>query len=65
MSVGKEYLHQLHEALAGFEEAIARREHPGLLRSKIPLRQQVDNARQKVVDVVVEIVTAERLKQGR
>jgi len=25
----------------------------------------VDNARQKVVDVVVEIVTAERLKQGR
>lgn len=64
MSVGKEYLHQLHEALAGFEGAIKQREHPGLFRSKIPLRQQVDNARQKVVDVVVQIVTAERLKQG-
>lgn len=65
MSIGKEYLHQIHEALAGLEQAIKRREHPGLLGSKVPLQQEVDSARQKVVDVVVQIITQERLQQGR
>ena len=65
MSVGKEYLHQLHEALAGFEGSIKQREHPGWFRSTVPLQQEVDHARQRVVDTVVKIVTEERLQAGR
>ena len=64
-SIGKEYLHQLHDALAAFEDAIKQRENPKFLQSKTPLQQDVDKARQKVVDVVVQIVTQERMKPGR
>ena len=60
MSVGKEHLQKLHEALAHFEAAIKQREHPGLLRNKVSLQQDVDIARQRVVDIVVQVVVAER-----
>jgi hypothetical protein len=62
MSVGKEHLHQLHQALAGFEEAIKQREHPGMLGAKVSLQQDVDKARQKVVDAVLDIIAKERLR---
>lgn len=62
MSVGKEHLQKLHEALERFETAIKEREHPGLLRNKVALQQDVDNARQRVVEVVVQIAVAERAR---
>jgi hypothetical protein len=62
VSVGKEHLQKLHEALATFETAVREREHPGLLRNKVALQQDVDNARQHVVEVVVQIAVAERTR---
>lgn len=63
MSVGKEYLHRIHEALAAYEDAIKRREHPEMLASKVSLQQDVDKARQKLVDTVVDIITKDRMRQ--
>ena len=63
MSVGKEYLRRIHEALAAFEEAIKRRENPGVLGTSVASKQEVDRARQNVVDVVVDIVTKDRMQQ--
>ncbi|HET7791322.1 MAG TPA: hypothetical protein VFK78_11060 [Gemmatimonadales bacterium] len=60
MSVGKEHLHRIHESLSSFEAAIKEREHPGLMRDKTGLQQEVDKARQRVVEVVLEVVAAER-----
>ncbi len=65
MSLGKEYLQQIQGALYEFEESVVRRENRSLFRSKIPLQQDVDHARQRVVDAVVKIVTAERMTQGK
>lgn len=62
MSVGKEYLRQLHEALAEFEEAIKARENRVMFSGKVTAQQDVDTARERVVQVVVDIVTADRLK---
>ena len=61
MSVGKEYLHQLHDALAVFEATVGEREKRWF-GSKVALQQEVDVARQKVVEVMVQIVTQERMK---
>ena len=61
MSVGKEYLKQIHEALADFEDAIVKRENRGMLEGKTTLQQDVDNARERVVAAVVAIVTKDRL----
>ena len=63
MSVGKEYLRRIHEALAEFEEAIKRRENPGVLGASVASKQDVDRARQNVVDVVVDIVTKDRMQK--
>jgi hypothetical protein len=62
VSVGKEHLQKLHEALERFEAAVKEREHPGLLRNKVALQQDVDTARQRVVEVVVQIAVAERAR---
>ena len=62
MSVGKEYLRQLHEVLAAFEQAIKLRENPGVLGASVALQQDVDRARQRVVEIVVEIATKERMR---
>ncbi len=55
MSRGKEMMKKLQDALGAFEEAIVAREarHIG---SKVVLQQEVDNAREAVVNVVVALV---------
>jgi hypothetical protein len=63
MSVGKEYLRRIHEALAEFEAAIKEHANPGVLGTSVASQQSVDRARQKVVDVVVDIVTADRMRK--
>ena len=63
MSTGREYLQKVQHTLSEFEDSIVHREHKKILESKVSLQQDVDAARQKVIDVVVELVTAERLKQ--
>jgi len=60
-SLGKEYLHLIHNTLAEFEAAVGQREKRWF-GSKVALQQEVDITRQKVVDVIVEIVTKERMK---
>jgi hypothetical protein len=62
-SIGKEYLKQLHAALAEFEEAVKQREKPGLLADRTALQQDADKARERVVQTVVEIVTKDRLQK--
>ncbi len=56
MGRGQEMMKQVQDALHGFEEAIVKREHKGMLEGKVPLQQEVDKARQHVVDVVVALV---------
>lgn len=54
MSRGKEFLHRVHEVLGEFEDAV-RRER-GLFGSTVARRQDVDNARQKVIETIVQVV---------
>jgi len=61
MGKGHEDLHTLHEALATFEEAIRQRERRSPLTSKVTTKQATDEARQNVVEVVVQMVTAARM----
>lgn len=63
MTKGHEYLSKIHSALREFEEAVVEREKFKLLESKVTRQQDVDGARQKVVDAVVKIVTEERMKK--
>jgi len=58
MSRGKEMMKKLQDALGEFEETIVAREarHIG---SKVALQQQVDKAREAVVNVVVTLVRGE------
>ena len=62
MSEGHEYLKQIQDALRKFEEAVVEREKHKLMESKVTRQQAVDNAREKVVEVVVRLVTAEKMK---
>lgn len=64
MPGGREMMHRLQEALTAFEEAIKRREHRKPLESKFPLQQDVDHAREHVVEVVVELVREARESAG-
>ncbi len=63
MSEGREHLKQVQEALRKFEEAVVDREKHKFLESKVSRQQAVDQARERVVDVVVKLVTAEKMKQ--
>ncbi|NIM50676.1 MAG: hypothetical protein GTN62_10025 [Gemmatimonadales bacterium] len=63
MGKGREYLQRLHEVLREFEEAVVAREKWKPLESKVSRQQEVDSARQKVVDFVVQLVTAERIQK--
>ncbi len=65
MGTGKEYQQQIDDALAAFEAAIVRREQRSLLEGKVPLQQEVDRARRKVLEVVAKLVVAERLEKER
>ncbi len=62
MSEGREYLKQVQDALRKFEEAVVEREKHKFLESKVTRQQSVDHAREKVVEVVVKLVTAEKMK---
>ena len=57
MSRGKEMMKKVQDALRSFEEAIVARE-ARRIGSKVALQQDVDNAREAVVDVVVALVRA-------
>jgi hypothetical protein len=63
MGEGHEYLKQIQDALRKFEEKVVEREKHKLLESKVTRQQSVDHARQHVVDVVVKLVTAEKMKK--
>ena len=63
MSEGREYLKQVQDILRKFEEAVVEREKHKLLDSKFSRQQAVDTAREKVVQVVVKLVTAEKMKK--
>jgi hypothetical protein len=54
MSRGKEFLHRVHEVLGEFEAAV-RRER-GLFGRSVARRQDVDIARQKVIETIVQVV---------
>lgn len=56
MSRGTEFLQRLHGVLNEFEQAVVRREHKKLLDDPVVLRQQVDDARNRVVDTMVDLV---------
>ena len=62
MGEGHEYLKQVQDALRAFEEAVVKREKHMLLESKVSRQQTVDHAREKVVEVVVKLVTTEKMK---
>jgi len=61
MGKGMEYQQRIQEALQAFEAAIVRRENKQMLESKVPLQQDVDRARARVLETVAKVVTEERL----
>ncbi|MDH3291212.1 MAG: hypothetical protein OEO20_06710 [Gemmatimonadota bacterium] len=61
MGLGHEYLSRIHEALRDFESAVCDREKFKPLESKVTRQQDVDHARQRLIDAIVDIVTKERL----
>jgi hypothetical protein len=64
MGKGHEFLHRLNEALLTFEQAVVKREHKRMLDSAISLQQDVDEARQKVIQAAVEIAKEAREVYG-
>jgi hypothetical protein len=62
-SIGKEYLSRIHERLRNFEQAVVDREKFKPLESKIMRQQEVDTTRDKVIEIIVDIVTKERMQQ--
>ncbi len=62
-SIGKEYLARIHERLRNFEQAVMDREKFKPLESKIARQQEVDAARDKLIEIIVDIVTKERMQQ--
>ncbi len=50
-------LHPVHEALHDFEEAVKKHEHLSLTESEVSRRQVVDRARQRVLEVISELVS--------
>jgi hypothetical protein len=61
MGKGMEYQQRIQEALQAVEDAVVRRENKNLLESKVPLQQEVDRARAKLLETVAKVVTEERL----
>jgi hypothetical protein len=62
MSTGREYLARIHEKLRAFEEAVIEREKFKPLDSKVTRQQDVDTARDKLMETIVDIVTRARLQ---
>jgi hypothetical protein len=63
MGTGHEYLSKIHEKLREFEQAVVNLAKFKPFESKVTRQQEVDHARKRLVDTIVEIVTAERMKQ--
>lgn len=61
MGKGMEHQQRIHDALEAFEAAVVRRENKQLLEGKVPLQQEVDRARAKLLEVVAKVVAEERL----
>ncbi len=61
MGKGMEYQQRIQEALQAFEDAVVRRENKNLLESKVPLQQEVDRARTRLLETVAKVVTEERM----
>ncbi len=61
MGVGHDYLSRIHEALREFESAVCDREKFKPLESKVTRQQEVDHARHKLIETIVDIVTQERV----
>ena len=59
MKSGLEEQQQIVEALNAFEDAVVKREKR-LVGSKVPLQEEVDAARDKLLKIVVDIVVRER-----
>ena len=64
MGKGHEFLHRLNETLLDFEQAVVLREHKRMLDSTISLQQDVDEARQKVIQAAVDIAKEAREAYG-
>jgi hypothetical protein len=62
MGEGHDHLKLLQDALTKFENAVVEREKHKLLESKISRRQSVTHAREKIVELVVQMVTDEKMK---
>jgi hypothetical protein len=59
MSHGLEYQQQIIEALNEFEKAVVKREKR-LVGTKVPLQEDVDTARDKLLKIIVGIVVREK-----
>ena len=62
MGEGHGHLKLVQDALRKFENAVVEREKHKLLESKVARQQSVDHAREKVVELVVKLVTDEKMK---
>lgn len=62
MGEGHAHLKLVQDALRKFENAVVEREKHKLLESKVARQQSVDHAREKVVELVVKLVTDEKMK---
>lgn len=63
MAKGQEYVRRVREALHNLEQAVARRENKKpLVDSKVTLQQDVDRAREQVMEVIAKVVAEERLR---
>ncbi len=60
----KHSLDPVREALRGFEEAVRGSEHKILKRSKVMERQEVDRARTRVMDAIMELVRTTLREKG-
>jgi hypothetical protein len=63
MGQGREYLQRVNQAINEFEEAVVHRERKKLLESKVPLQQEANRARERLIKVVVDLVTEARVGQ--
>jgi len=61
MGQGREYLQRVNQAINDFEEAVVHRENKKLLESKVPLQQEANRARERLIKVVVDLVTQARV----
>ncbi|OGU00897.1 MAG: hypothetical protein A2W29_00655 [Gemmatimonadetes bacterium RBG_16_66_8] len=63
MGKGQEYLKRVGAALEVYERAVVRREHAKpLIDSKVSLQQEVDRARDDLMNVIAKVVAEERLR---